>query len=95
MACVMIEDDYFGKGIAQGPFFCYVAMGGPAAYNINTRQPYMNYKIFTFRVVPFRTRTFPTLCEVMHETGMTKDASDLFLHLHRLVQRQSPGCPWK
>jgi len=46
MAFVMVEDDYFGKGIAQNPFFCFVAMGGPAGFNLRTRQLYMDYEDF-------------------------------------------------
>lgn len=54
MAFVMVEENYFGKGIAPNPGFCYVAMGGPSAYNAKTRQLYMNYKDFYIsgRAVP-------------------------------------------
>jgi hypothetical protein len=54
MAFVNIEKEYFGKGIAQNPYFCFVAMGGPAAFNERTRQLYMNYEDFYIsgRLVP-------------------------------------------
>lgn len=46
MATIIVEDDYFGKGIAQSPFFCYTAMGGPSMFNNRTRQILMNYEDF-------------------------------------------------
>jgi hypothetical protein len=44
MAFIIVEDNYFGKGIAQNPIFSYVAMGGPAFFNRRTRQLYMIYE---------------------------------------------------
>jgi hypothetical protein len=48
MAFIIIdpEDNYFGKGIAQGPGFSFVAMGGPSKVNERTRQLYMDYQDF-------------------------------------------------
>jgi len=46
MAYVTVEEDYFGKGIAQNPEFVYVAMGGPSKWNPRTRQFFMNYEDF-------------------------------------------------
>lgn len=54
MAFIMVEKEYFGKGIAKDSFFCFVAMGGPAHFNERTRQLYMNYEDFYIsgRAVP-------------------------------------------
>ena len=46
MAFTVVEKDYFGKGIASGPEFAFVSMGGPAKFNIKTRQLFMDYQDF-------------------------------------------------
>lgn len=46
MAYVCIEKEYFGKGIAQNPFFSFVALGGPALFVEKKRQLYMDYEDF-------------------------------------------------
>mgnify|MGYP005844892511 CR=1 FL=1 len=46
MAFTMIDDHYFGKGIAQNPSFCFVAMGGPATFSLRKRQLFMDYQDF-------------------------------------------------
>jgi len=44
IAYVMIDEGYFGKGIAKGPSFSFVAMGGPSLLNLRKRQVYMDYQ---------------------------------------------------
>lgn len=46
MAYIMISPDYFGKGIAKGPSFSFVAMGGPSQWINRKRQVYMDYQDF-------------------------------------------------
>jgi len=46
MAYIMIDDDYFGKGIASSPTFSFCAMGGPCKQVIEKRQLYMDYQDF-------------------------------------------------
>lgn len=53
MAFIIVDDDYFGKGIASNGF-CYVALGGSSSKNVKTRQVFMNYDDFYIsgRAVP-------------------------------------------
>lgn len=46
MAYIMIDDEYFGKGIAASPSFSFVAMGGPCKAIPQKRQVYMDYQDF-------------------------------------------------
>lgn len=46
IAYVMISPDYFGKGIAKGPSFSFVAMGGPSTFSLRKRQVFMDYEDF-------------------------------------------------
>jgi len=46
MAYIMVEDDYFGKGIAKSPAFSFVAMGGPSHVDVRKRQVFMDYEDF-------------------------------------------------
>jgi hypothetical protein len=45
MAFTTVAPDYLGKGIAANDKgFCFVALGGPIARDIQRRQVYMNYQ---------------------------------------------------
>lgn len=54
MAYIMIDDEYFGKGIAANPDFSFVAMAGPCKAITSKRQLYMDYQDFYIngRVIP-------------------------------------------
>jgi hypothetical protein len=46
MAYIMVDEDYFGKGVAKSAAFSFVAMGGPSRVNTRKRQVLMNYEDF-------------------------------------------------
>lgn len=54
MAFVTVEDEYFGKGIASSPSFCFVSLGGPSSQNYKKRQVFMEYEDYYIngRTVP-------------------------------------------
>ncbi|CAB9500334.1 expressed unknown protein [Seminavis robusta] len=54
MAFITVEDDYFGKGIAPNPTFCFVSIAGPSTQNYKTRQVFMEYEDYYIngRTVP-------------------------------------------
>lgn len=46
MAYIMVDEEYFGKGIAKSPAFSFVAMGGPSRVDTRKRQVFMDYEDF-------------------------------------------------